>query len=149
MAPAFPLQTVLNFREQRVETLQLELAQLISAERDLRAQKDQRVAMEKSLLDDLARARTGVLDMNGINQLYQLLRATQRRIEELDRMILEMRPQIEAKREEMIRADQARETLEQIKEHAEARWRSEVARKETMERDDQYIARAFRQARGS
>jgi flagellar export protein FliJ len=147
MPPAFSLQPVLNYREHRVEMLQLELARLFAVEADLRMQLDEKRQFEQSILSSLAHAVLGLLDLTTIGQLHVQLRSTQNQIAQLEKHLAEVAVQTEFKRAEVVKAEQSKETLAKIKSNGDMRWQDEMVRREASDRDDQYIARAYRMAR--
>lgn len=147
MPPAFSLQPVLNYREHRVEMLQLELARLFAVEADLRMQLDEKRQFEQSILSSLAHAVLGLLDLTTIGQLHVQLRSTQNQIVQLEKHLAEVAVQTEFKRAEVVKAEQSKETLAKIKSNGDMRWQDEMVRREASDRDDQYIARAYRMAR--
>ncbi len=143
MARKFSLQSVLSYRERTVELLEMQLAGLLAAERDLTILVAQLQATEQELFIDLARQQIGVLDLAAIEQARSQLLHLQRKIRVHRLRLAEVGAQIEARRAELVVAQQARETIEKLKEQEMEAWAAEIARREAVERDDQYIARAF------
>ena len=149
MPPAFSLQPVLNHRERRVETIELEFARLLATEQAYKIHLENLRDSQQDLFESLARAQVGLLDMALIYQMQLQLRATQKQIAETIQQIEAIQPIIVQKRNELVAAEQAKETLEKLKSNENEQWLAEVARRESSERDDQYIARAFRMAHQS
>jgi flagellar export protein FliJ len=143
MAKSFSLQSVLSIRERAVELLEMQLAGLLAEERELKMRVEQLQRIEHGMFVDLARQQLGVLDLPFIEQVRWQLLNLQKQIRDHTRRLLDVEAQIEAKRKEIIRAEQAKETLEKLKEHEMEAWAAEIARREAVERDDQYIARAY------
>ncbi len=143
MAKKFSLQSVLSYRERAVELLEMQLAGLLTAERDLTTLVEQLQRTEQGLFVELARRQIGVLDLAAIEQARWQLLSLQRQIRDHRLRLAEVRAQIEAKHAEMVTAEQARETIEKLKEREMEAWAAEIARREAVERDDQYIARAY------
>ncbi len=146
MARTFSLQSVLSYRERIVETLEMELGRLLATERKIMAAIAALNRDEKETLAELARRQTGVLDLTAIDQLRGHLQNLHQQIEAQQKRLAEMQKQIEAKREEITTAQQEKETLDKLKEREEEAWQAELLRRETAERDDIYIAQAYRRS---
>ena len=143
MAKKFSLQSVLSYRERAVELLELQLAGLLTEERNLNSLREQLQQTEHGVFADLARRQTGLLNLPSIDQVRWELLDLQRQIRDCLQRLADVEAQIEAKRAEMVAAEQAKETIEKLKEREMEAWAKEIARREAVERDDQYIARAY------
>lgn len=147
MAKTFSLHAVLSLRQREVEILQMQLAGLLAAEQELTFSLRQVEHAERGLFVELARRQIGVLDLDAIDQVRWQLYSVQGQMRDYSQRIAEVRSQIEAKRCEILAAEQAKESLEKLKEREMTAWRAEAKRREEAERDDQYIARAYQMNR--
>lgn len=146
MARTFSLQPVLSYRERIAEALEMELGRLLATAQEIKAVITALQRDEQESFDELARRQTGMLDLMAIEQLRGHLQNVQKQIEAQKARLAEMQNQIEAKRQEVTTAQQDKETLEKLKEREENAWQAEVLRRETAERDDIYIAQAYRRS---
>lgn len=146
MARTFSLQPVLSYRERIAEALEMELGRLRATAQEIKAAIAALQRDEQESFDELARRQTGMLDLMAIEQLRGHLQNVQKQIEAHKARLAEMQKQIEAKREEVTAAQQDKETLEKLKEREENAWQAEVLRREAAERDDIYIAQAYRRS---
>ncbi|MBM4423062.1 MAG: hypothetical protein FJ030_06665 [Chloroflexi bacterium] len=146
MPKQFSLQPVLNYRHRIVESLEIALAQLLAAEQMLKVAIQKLHLAEQDLFGTLAQRQIGILDMMTINQLRAQIRGVQLQITALSRQLNDLQPQITAKRQEVVLAQQAKETLEKLKARERERWLAEEARREAAERDDIYIAQAYQKS---
>ena len=120
------------------------MGRLLAAEQEIKAALAARQQNERDSLAELAERQTGVLDLTAIDQLRTHLQNLRNQIEAQNARLADMRKQIEAKREEVTAAQQDKETLEKLKEREESAWQAEVLRREAAERDDIYVAQAYR-----
>lgn len=145
MPPKFTLQTVLDVRHNRVEALEIELSKLLirlrEAEVDLRLEVERR----EDLFQRLEKEMGGEMDLFAIQYLRFDLKQALNRIEELALEIQDVNRLIEWKRQEIVAARQAEETLEILKEKERVRFVEEQDRRDARFQDDLYIAQAFRQ----
>ncbi len=146
MSRTFSLQPVLSYRERIAEALEMELGRLRATAQEIKAAIAALQRDEQASFDELARRQTGMLDLMAIEQLRGHLQNVQKQIEAQKTRLAEMEKQIEAKREEVTAAQQDKETLEKLKEREESAWQAEVLRREAAERDDIYIAQAYRRS---
>ncbi len=146
MAPKFSLQPVLDYRQRRVEALEVELSQLQS-EQQLGANfLDKLQDYQENLFKELQRQQNGDLDLTALNYLHANLRTVEDRIHKQQDFLKKLAAQVEEKRMEMINARQDEETLNKLKEKAFARYQEEQAREENRQQDDIYISQAFQRS---
>jgi flagellar export protein FliJ len=146
MPPKFSLQPVLDFRETREEILEVELGQLLHAQRSAKTFLE---ALQNSLsriLYQLSRYQTDDVDIFMIGQLHSNLDIVNERITLQEARLKELSNQIEQKRQELVNAKQASEVLEKLKSHEIERFEDEQSRIENRMLDDIYIARAFQRS---
>lgn len=147
MPPKFSLQTVLDVREKRVETLEIELGHLLQEQRKGEEYLARLQALEASLFARLERQKIGELDLFALEQLHHELTLVQERIEQARQALDMWQRRVDAKRRELIQARQDVEVLETLREKELARYQEEMAHLESRLLDDLYISRAFRRQR--
>lgn len=147
MPPKFSLQTVLDVREKRVETLEIELGHLLQEQRKGEEYLARLQALEASLFARLERQKIGELDLFALEQLHHELTLVQERIEQARQALDMWQRRVDAKRQELIQARQDVEVLETLREKELARYQEEMAHLESRLLDDLYISRAFRRQR--
>lgn len=146
--PKFALQAVLDYRHSLVEALEIELGRLHAARQEAQRVLDDLLANQQQLYADLHhRQIAGPLDLSLIAQARISLKALEKRIADQIQYLAQLDQQIEAKRLQLVKAKQDEETLAKLKEKELERWAEEEARQEDRQRDDLYIARAYRQHR--
>lgn len=146
--PKFALQAVLDYRHSLVEALEVELGRLLAARHEAQRVLDDLLSNQQQLYADLRdRQNAGALDLPLIAQARLNLKAVEKRIADQRQYLAQLEQQIDAKRQQLIKAKQDEETLAKLKEKELERWAEEEARREDRQRDDLYIARAYRQNR--
>lgn len=146
--PKFALQAVLDYRHSLVEALEVELGRLHATRQEAQRVLDELLATQAQLYVDLRDRQTaGALDLPLIAQARLNLKALEKRLADQRLYLAQLEQQIEAKRQQLIRARQDEETLAKLKEKELERWAEEEARREDRQRDDLYIARAYRQGK--
>lgn len=148
MITAFRLQTVLDYRAHIVEKLEMALAALRAAERDAQTRLATLGAAQREVLEKMRAQQTGLLDLLSIEQLHRNWQFLKSQTEQQAERLAELREAVHTKREELLNAIQERDALLKLKERHAAAWQAEVGRRETTERDDQYIARAYHKGQG-
>ena len=144
MPPKFPLQPVLDFRKVLVDRLEVELARLLSAGHRLRSRITANQAAQLQVLTELRALQSGLLN---IEQIQRLQNGWQTLHDELQRLASEMRTlqsAVHEKRSELVAAAQRRDVVAKLSERHASNWQAELLRFEALERDDIYIARAFK-----
>ena len=146
--PRFALQAVLDYRHSLVEAFEIELGRLHTMRQEAQRVLEALLANQQQLYDDLReRQNTGALDLPLIAQARVSLKALEKRIAEQIQYLAQLDQQIEAKRQQLVKAKQDEETLAKLKEKEMERLAEEEARQEDRQRDDLYIARAYRQGK--
>ncbi|HVP21250.1 MAG TPA: flagellar FliJ family protein [Anaerolineaceae bacterium] len=144
MPPKFSLQTVLDVRHTRVEALEIELGELLTAQQEGLIML---ASFESSLHEVFARlhqAQNGELDLFAINHLRANVRDLQARIAQVEEALRILEEKIEDKRSELVSAKQSEETLQTLKRKEIDRYKTELALYENKQQDDVYISQAFR-----
>ena len=118
MPPKFPLQPVLDFRKVLVDRLEVELARLLSAGHRLRSRITANQAAQLDVLAELRALQSGLLNIE--------------------------QSAVHEKRGELVAAAQRRDVVAKLSERHASNWQAELLRYEALERDDIYIARAFK-----
>ncbi|HEY3109806.1 MAG TPA: flagellar export protein FliJ [Chloroflexota bacterium] len=142
MERRFPLQAVLNYRNDLEEALQLELGRLqgeehVAGERlaTLRSESERTLTATGELL---AQARP---EMGTVQQGFVYLDALQRSIDAELAELAELAAKVEAKRREVVEAMQARKVLEKLKQRHERAYADWVRRVEQRLVDDMTTVR--------
>jgi flagellar export protein FliJ len=144
MPPKFSLQTVLDVRHTRVETLEIELGGLLSAQKE---GKEMLAALQTNLSEiftSLQEAQSGELDLFKIEHLRANIKETQIRIAQVEEALTILEGRIVDKQKELVVARQAEETLKTIKTKENERFKFEMTRAENKQQDDVYISQAYR-----
>ncbi|HEX7556616.1 MAG TPA: flagellar FliJ family protein [Leptolinea sp.] len=144
MPPKFSLQTVLDVRHTRVETLEIELGGLLSAQKE---GKEMLSALQTNLSEvfcSLQEAQSGELDLFKIDHLRANIKEIQNRMAQVKQALAILEGRIVDKQKELVAAKQAEETLKTIKTKESERFKFEMARAENKQQDDVYISQAFR-----
>lgn len=143
MPPNFSLQPVLDYRETIVETLEIELGQLIrektKTEKTIRKLSDQ----ERNLWAEMTTQQIGEMNLIRIEQLQQHLDQMEKRKELLMDKLKGIVAAIHKKRQEIITAKQDQEVLKIIKEKEEEEYQELVKQNNLKLQDDIYIAQAY------
>jgi flagellar export protein FliJ len=144
MAPKFSLQNVLDIRHGKVELLEIELGQLLSAHQQTENLLNSLRKEHASLLALLHTAQSGDMDMFKISALRSNISQINQRMEDAMLELARLNREIEKKRVELISARQDEETLEILKRKRHETYLAEQVQLEARAQDDIYIARAFR-----
>jgi flagellar export protein FliJ len=147
MPPKFSLQAVLDVRHSRVEALEIELSELLMAQREGEAMLASLKEAQANLFQLLLEQQSGDIDLFAVAHLRADLVQTQEKIAQVLEALKVLAGRIDAKRQEMVIAKQAEETLGTLKRKEIDRFNSEQAVRESRAQDDIYIAKAFRQSR--
>ncbi|MGQ0602585.1 MAG: flagellar export protein FliJ [Anaerolineales bacterium] len=145
MSPEFSLQPLLNYRHNKVEAMEIQLARLIVEHRQAYNLRQAVQQGRNELLEDmrLEKKKTGPLDLDALTQLTHNLKMLDRRIAEQDDKVAALHNQIEDQRRLLVEARQEEEALSILRRKELDRFRAELNRRENAERDDIYIAPAF------
>ncbi|RCK71980.1 MAG: hypothetical protein ANABAC_2234 [Anaerolineae bacterium] len=149
MTPKFSLQPVLDYRETRVEILEIELGRLVQSQQHGKTFLEALQSSRNRLLEEMGRQQVGDVDLFMLSRLRSNLQMVNQRIAEQEARLAELARQIAEKQEEIVLAKQDAEALNKLKEHELERYRREEAQRENRLQDDIYIARAFRKSNGA
>jgi len=149
MPPKFSLQPVLDYRETRVEILEIELGRLVQSQQRGKTFLEALQSSRNRLLEEMGKQQVGDVDLFMLSRLRSNLQMVNQRIAEQEARLAELARQIGEKQEEIVLAKQDAEALYKLKEHEIERYRKEEAQRENRLQDDIYIARAFRQSNGA
>ena len=144
MPTPFRLQSVLDYRHNRVEALEIELSQLLNLREQQIAHLEDLKRTKNALLHDLYQAQEGELDMIRLTQVQATLRQLENRVRQQQRVLLKLESIVAKKKSEVTEAKQDEEVLQTLKDKNEARIRAEVNLRENRLQDDIYIAQAHR-----
>lgn len=139
----FQLQPVLNFKQQRLDALLVELS---SIQAQVRAQEDVRKAAENRLIAFDAefdeKKAGGMIAMEGLEYLgaQQVL---ERRLKQATERLKALQRQAESKRAQVVEARQETHTLEKLKDIRRAEYDTAVQKEEEKSIDDLTAARRF------
>ena len=149
MTPKFSLQPVLDYRETRVEILEIELGRLVQSQQRGKTFLEALQSSRNRLLEEMGKQQVGDVDLFMLSRLRSNLQMVNQRIAEQEARLAELAWQIGEKQEEIVLAKQDAEALYKLKEHEIERYRKEEVQRENRLQDDIYIARAFRQSNGA
>jgi flagellar export protein FliJ len=149
MPPKFSLQPVLDYRETRVEILEIELGRLLQAQQRGKTFLEALNSSRDRILEELGRRQTGDIDLFLISRLRSNLQTVNERIKEQETRMQELAQLIAEKQEEVVQAKQDAEALVKLKEHEVERILKEEQQKENRLQDDIYIAQAYRKMNGA
>ena len=144
MSPKFSLQNVLDLRHGKVELLEIELGKLLSAHQETQSILYSMQEFQTYLLEQLGLTQSGEIDLVKMNLVRLNLSQVNKRIELILIQLNKQEKAIGEKRNEVIQAKQAEETLEILKRKRHEVYVAEQLQIETQLQDDIYIARAFR-----
>jgi|GEM_PF-377604 len=143
MATKFSLQTVLDYRHQRVTTLEVELSQLVQAWHRAQAVLTGHAAHHTQLLATLREKQAGLLNLGHLELLRRNVKQAERAIVQQQAVVAAAHELALAKQTELVSARQAEEALEKLKAQAQARWQAAEAQHDQRQRDDIYSARSY------
>ncbi len=149
MSPKFSLQPVLDYRETRVEILEIELGRLVQSQQRGKTFLEALQSSRSRLLDEMGKQQVGDMDLFMLSRLRSNLQMVNQRIAEQEARLAELAQQIAEKQEQIVIAKQDAEALNKLKEHELERFRKEESQRENRLQDDIYISRAFRQSNGA
>jgi flagellar FliJ protein len=143
----FRLQSVLNYRQDIEEALQLELSVLVAEEQSARDRL-------QALRDDAARAMEGIVgfqtqaraDVAIIEQGFVYLDVMARAVADQDAVVADAAARADAKRQQLVEAMQARKAMEKLKERHDRAFAAWADRVEQTRIDDMVTVRYNRRA---
>lgn len=144
MAPEFSLQSVLNYRRNLVEKLELELSQLMAETMNIQLVIQNLNQVRGELLESMQRMQQGELDLFEVQARSQNLKWLDNQLDRFHAQRLQAEQKVEAKRQEMVQARQDEEVLQILKNKEIATYQAALLQIENRMQDDAYIARAHR-----
>jgi flagellar export protein FliJ len=142
MPPKFSLQSVLDYRHNRVEVLEIELGKALQAHQRALTFLEALVDSQARLYAQMCECQQGEIDLFMICRLQSSLKMVNERIEKQQAQVQKLSEVVEARRLELIAAKQDEEALETLREKERERYQAEQAQQESRMQDDIYIARA-------
>ena len=139
----FSLQSVLDYRGVVVDSLEMELAQLMREKRQVESAIHECDAQEQRLWQELINGRLGELDLVRDDHLQNHLEMIEKEKEALVRALKSLLNHIHSKRQEIVEAKQDEEVLEIIKDKEIERFNHKRKLEDQKIQDDVYIARAY------
>ena len=140
----FTLQPVLSYKENMVDLLERQLAQLLAERGRLQALLNALYAQRSKAPVSLQREQRGHLQVDRIQQHRLYLDWLQERIEEEQRRLVELDARVTAKRNELVAMMQDKEMLERLKERVEDRFFARLENQEADLNDEIAIAQYVR-----
>lgn len=144
MPPEFALQSVLDYRHNRVEALEVQLGRLLFEQQQALQVLEALRAEQRQLLATLRDKQAGTLDLPALAQLRYNLKFIEQRLVQQAARLEALAEQVDACRLQVVAAKQDEEALATLKDKELERYRAEVLRQENNQRDDLYIMRAHR-----
>ena len=148
MAPKFSKQNILDYHNNRVDIMEVELSVLIQKKTAAEEVLNQLFDNLNKLLDDLSEFQNGVLDLSSINQARFNIRHNQNLIEIKKKEITEIEKAVNKKREEVMLAKQDEAVFDKLKENELDQYHQKVKKQENDLQADIYIALTHRKRAG-
>jgi flagellar export protein FliJ len=149
MPPKFTLQSVLNYHHNRVELLEMELGRLRHEAYEVQLQIDYCRGRRQGLFEEARQQQNDLMDMDAVLLVRQQIQALERKLEQHEHAHADLTQQINAQLEKVVVARQDEATLKKLKDKELDAYLAELARREESQRDDIYIAQAFRKAQAA
>lgn len=147
MPPKFSLQTVLDVRHSKVESLEINLGQLQHEKQQKENYIQTLYIAQDKLYEALHQSMSGVLDLIQVNLLRANINQLSAQLEATNLAIMQLDQKIGMKRMELIEAKKEEESLKILKNKEYERFLDEEKEKEKRFIDDVYISQGFRQRR--
>jgi flagellar export protein FliJ len=145
MAFKFSLQSVLDYRQDKVEGLEIELAR---ARAVLQQQVEWIATLDlrrRGLLDELRQLQTRqTLDLGALQFTRATITRTERQLENERLKLAQLETRVAALHTALLAAKQDQETLETLKAKGQDAYRQDTARREDAAQDEIYVAQAHR-----
>lgn len=145
MVPKFTLQTVLDVRHSKVESLEIELGVMNQEKYQKEALFEALANAQDNLYIKLHELMHGDVDLVMMNHLRSNINLLANQMEATRKAIHQLEEMIETKRLEIVEAKKDEESLKILKNKEIERYQEEEKDKERRFQDDIYIARSFRQ----
>ena len=144
MPPKFSLQSILDFRHSRVEIIEIELGQLLTAQQQALNFIEMLQVVKVQLFAELNVQQFGEVDLVRVAQLRANLKAIETQIAQQQAELKAVTAQVAAKQREVIGARQDEKVLAILKGKEIERYHAHLIQEENRLQDDIYIAQAFR-----
>jgi flagellar export protein FliJ len=144
MAPKFTLQTVLDVRHSKVESLELELATLMQERQEKENHLNSMINAQEKLYKDFHLHMSGDVDLFIVSHLRSNINMLSDQIANTRLEIIELDNRVEEKRLELVAAKQSEESLNILKGKELQRFLDGENEKEKRMQDDLYISRSYK-----
>lgn len=144
MSPKFSLQNVLDFRHGKVERLEIELGNLLTAQQETEMRLMSLREFQHDLMERLKEAQQGEIDLSQIGLIRLNIMQINAYAEDVSLELTRLTREVIEKRDELVKARQSEETLQILKKKRHEAYQAEQVQIEARALDDIYIARAFR-----
>jgi flagellar export protein FliJ len=145
MAPKFSLQTVLDVRHSKVESLEIELGALNQEKHKEEALFESLINAQEMLYSKLNELMHGDVDLFLMNHLHANINDLSHRQDLTRDSIQQLEVMIEQKRLEVVEAKKSEESLNILKNKEIDRFNEEEKDRDRRFQDDIYISQGFRQ----
>ena len=112
----FSLETVLDYKQQVLDALQVEHGAILARVRAQEAEIEEIEAAYRHLNGEFSRRKIEGITIVDAMKYEQYLRATERQLEEAYKRLEELRKQAEAKRQEVVEAKKETSSIEKLRE---------------------------------
>jgi len=146
MPPKFSLQPVLDYRQTRVEILEIEYGKVLQAQQHARTFMEALQSSRSRILEQLSECQRGEIDIFLISHLHSNLDAVNDHIRKQEVRLEELAKEVKLKQQEVVLAKQDSEALVKLKNKEIETYLQEQVQIENRLQDDIYIARAFRRS---
>jgi len=142
MPPKFSLQSVLDYQQQRVDLLEVDLGRLQQSRQSALKILDQLQEELSNLMDELANLQNGDLDIQALMMARLNVKRVQNQILNQKMTIQAIDKAIAEKRQEVIQARQDEAAFETLKDKEIQRYNDKVIEQEKRQQDDIYTTKA-------
>ena len=144
MPRKFSLQSILDYRHSKVETLEVELSQLHHAHQQAQSVLEALSFRHSFLLESLGHQQHGDVDLTQLTQLRANIQLVERQMTRQQAQIATLAEKLTAKRAEVVQAKQDEEALSTLKRKENDRFQAQVRQQEDRQQDDAYISQNWR-----
>jgi flagellar FliJ protein len=149
MPPKFSLQSILDYHHSRVETIEVELGQILAVRQQLVDAIADLTQRQGELMNELAEMQSGEIDLQAIIQARYMIKTIQNKLIELRNQLQLIEQAIMDKRQELIQARQDEKVYDNLKDKELERYAEKQREAEKRMQDDIYISRAHASSSGS